>query len=371
VRRFNGHLTPYLFAWYTFLKKNAFHSADLKIYSRNLKEKLVLTEGKLFHYREMLGFRIRRRVSALFFGFRGKKGGNMSGNITIEKLKGNLDFFSKMYDVVRLVDPVKKLVIDHRDNGILETNEICHDYWKNGKICDNCISVRAFLENDCFLKLERTPDLIMMVTAMPIEKADSPTVLELLKNATETMMMGSGTYSEGRLMQSVVAEMNNMVIRDEMTGLYNRRYVNERLPADIVQAVLAGQPLSVIFIDLDNFKEINDTYGHAVGDQAIIGVTKVLVSCIRDETDWISRFGWDEFFICLNNASRKQVYTVAERIRRKISEAKISEKKITTYVSIGVYTMEDLQLTPDALIGLADKRMYQAKQRGKNCIVAD
>ncbi len=291
----------------------------------------------------------------------------MPDSIVLAKLEENLAFFNKMYDVVRLVDPVNKIVIEYRGCERRETDNICYDYWKNGKICDNCISVRAHLSNKCILKLEQSADEIMMVTALPIENVDKPTILELLKIVTDTMTVGSGIYSEVSLMRNFIAETNELAIKDKLTGLYNRRYVDERLPADIVRATMEKLPLSLVFLDLDNLKKINDIYGHSFGDKILTEITNALVKCIRSDIDWAARYGGDEFIICLYNTAKDEAYRITERIRCKISELVISTKEeITTTASLGIYTMEDTPLTAQELISLADKRMYEAKQLGRN-----
>ena len=292
--------------------------------------------------------------------------------LTIDRIEQHLMFFSKMYDMVRLVDPVEKRVIESRRKCVKKTDEICHHYWGNGKICDNCISVRAHLHNQCFMKLERAGHAIMMVTALPIETSEGATVLELLKNATETMMIGMGTYSDGHMMRDYIQELNERVVKDKLTGIYNRCYVDERLPADIVKSLLEKHPLSIIFLDIDNLKEINDTYGHSYGDRTIQDVANVLFQHIRTEDDWVARYGGDEFVVCLNHTQEKDARQIAERIRTKIKELKVSpNEESTASVSLGLYTMEDTPLTAEELIMLADARLYKAKQQGKNKVVTD
>ena len=295
----------------------------------------------------------------------------MADSITLGLLNKKLAFFHQMYDIVRLVDPVKKIVIEYQGGAREETRGICYAYWKNDRICDNCISVRSYLGNKCFMKLEQSPEAIMVVTALPVTVQGEPTVLELLKDATGSMLLGSGNYTDGHMMRHIITEMNDLVSKDEMTGLYNRRYVDERLPADIVKSTLEGTPLSVIFMDMDNLKEINDAYGHVLGDQMIIEVTKAVMQCIRGETDWVARYGGDEFLICLNNTGSEAAYQIAERIRTKVEGIAIQMREglIRTTVSLGSYTMRDISLTVDELIALADQKMYEAKQMGKNATV--
>ena len=293
----------------------------------------------------------------------------MAEGMTLESLQTKLAFFNKMYDAVRLVDPVQKRVIECRESKSgEESEEICYDYWDNGKICDNCISVRAYLGNRCFIKLEQSPGSVMIVTAIPVENAKRPTVLELLKNATDSLIVGNGKYEEGHTMHSMVAEINDLVVKDDLTGLYNRRYVDERLPADIVKSKLAGLPLSIIFLDIDNLKQINDTYGHAVGDTFICKVAGEVLQCIRMETDWAARHGGDEFLICLNKADKNAALVIAERIRARVENLEITAQNevIRTTVSMGLYTMKNEELTAKEMIKRADQKMYEAKRKGKN-----
>lgn len=276
-----------------------------------------------------------------------------------------------MYDAVRIVDPVCKQVLDYRGCAIGTTNEICYDYWKSGLICDNCISIRAHLENRSYMKLEQTPDLIMMVTALPVDITDKSVVLELLKNATDSMMIGSGDYNDGNMMHNVVSQINDMIMKDSLTSLYNRRFINERLPVDLIKATIKGEPISVILMDVDNLKEINDTYGHLLGDQALREIGNVLSSSLRAEYDWSARYGGDEFLICLNNTNSDDAYQIAERIRISIEKIQLptQPKKANITVSLGIHTSQGVALTAEELIDYADGKLSEAKKDGKNRIV--
>ncbi len=289
----------------------------------------------------------------------------MADHISLDKLEQNLAFFNKMYDAVRIVDPVQKKVLEYRDHGIGRTGEVCHDYWKTGNICDNCISVRAHFENKTYMKLEQNPDAIMLVTALPVDTDGEPVVLELLKNATDSMMIGTGDYNSGQEMRNVVYDINNMVVKDHLTSAYNRRFVDDRLPVDIVKATIAQQPLSVIFIDIDNMKTINDTYGHTAGDLALKQVAAAMQNCIRANMDWAARYGGDEFVICLNNIGNDEASQIAERIKRNISSIEIPLQNGTVKVtaSLGIQTMFGSALTAEELIRMSDEKMYEEKKK--------
>lgn len=285
--------------------------------------------------------------------------------ISLDEIKDKLDFFRKMYDVVRLVDPAHKRVLDYRDSPLSGTPELCYGYWGNGKICDNCISIRAYQEDRSFVKLEKNPETVFLVTALPIENTGRPAVLELLKNATDTMLVGSGDYNEGEIFHRYAREMNDMIVRDSLTSLYNRRFVDERLPVDIIDATLKHSPLSVCFIDLDNFKTVNDHYGHRAGDSYIKAVGGVISGQIRQEHDWAARYGGDEFLLCLKDTDQEQAGIVVERIQDGIGKIPVDfeTEDIRLSISCGIETMRDVPMTAEELIRAADQKMYLAKRR--------
>lgn len=292
----------------------------------------------------------------------------MSEQLNLDKINQNLDFFHKMYEEVRIVDPLHKRVIGYHKSKTCKTDEICYDYWENEKICDNCISIRSYNENKSYIKLELKSDVIMMVTAIPIEDPKMPIVLELLKNASDTMLIGSDNYNDGKPV--IVSEMNDMVIKDQLTSLYNRRFIDDRLPVEIIRATISKSLLSIIFFDVDNLKSINDTFGHSAGDLALKEVGRIIRASIRNDNDWAARYGGDEFLICLNKTDYDEAYQIAERIRRSIEEVIIPienmNEKLT--VSLGLHTMKDTNLTAEEIIKIADKKMYEAKKCGKNSI---
>lgn len=294
----------------------------------------------------------------------------MSKQITLNNIEDNLVFLKKMYDVVRLVDPVQKRVLDYNENKISKTEDVCYDYWKNGKMCENCISVRAYNNNKSYMKLEYKPEVVMMVTTIPLEIDDSPVVLELLKDATESILFSSYDYNDNdvHLLHEMVSNFNDMVIKDKLTHLYNRRFVDDRLPADIVNATITDTPLSVIFLDVDDLKNINDEYGHSVGDLAIKEVGNAIIKSIRADKDWAARYGGDEFLICLNNTDYNEAYRISERIRSSIEKVylTVNNTSINIGVSLGIYTMHGLKLTAEEIINMADEKMYMAKKSGKN-----
>lgn len=162
-------------------------------------------------------------------------------------------------------------------------------------------------------------------------------------------------------------EMRVMSITDPLTGRYNRRYVEDYLRRELELAIRTGEPLSILMIDLDHFKEYNDTYGHIAGDIALKQLGDILVESVR-KTDVVGRFGGEEWIICLSHTNREGGEKIAEKLRRAVEKntflLKGHETRIT--VSIGLATAPEDGKSYAAIVEAADTAMYLAKAYGRN-----
>lgn len=155
-------------------------------------------------------------------------------------------------------------------------------------------------------------------------------------------------------------------ITDGLTGLYNHRYLHELLGEQVSRARVDDQQLSVLFCDLDNFKEFNDRYGHAAGDEALRTTARIIESCTR-RADQAARYGGEEFVVVLPGASRGEASTIAQRIRAAVAERHRDVGGLT--ISIGVVTYPEDGSTKQELLEAADQAMYSAKRLGRDRVV--
>jgi diguanylate cyclase (GGDEF)-like protein len=161
-------------------------------------------------------------------------------------------------------------------------------------------------------------------------------------------------------------------VTDDLTHLYNSRYLNLVLRRETKRASRSGRPLSLLFIDLDGFKAVNDTHGHLFGSRALVEAAAVIRSSAR-ETDVVARFGGDEFALVLPDTGGEGAYAVGERIRERIAAHKfLADDGLDMHLtaSVGVATLPDVAASAEELVQAADKAMYQVKETGKNGIVA-
>lgn len=158
--------------------------------------------------------------------------------------------------------------------------------------------------------------------------------------------------------------LKNQAIRDPLTSLFNRRYFEDEVKQ---KASLAGPPFSILMIDVDKFKNVNDTYGHKVGDQVLIDLANTCVKALRDN-DIVARFGGEEFVIYLHNTDEDKSKMVAERLRETIEVSKTDigdDKTISITASIGIATSK-LSTDIDTMVKMADSALYRAKNNGRN-----
>ena len=165
--------------------------------------------------------------------------------------------------------------------------------------------------------------------------------------------------------------LHRLAMVDELTGLPNRRAVQQRLADAFRQARRQRQSLSLLMVDLDRFKAVNDTHGHAVGDQVLRHVAQVLAGVLRSG-DWAGRLGGEEFLVVLPGAAAAQAADVAERMRRAVAESPCigPAGPLPVTVSIGVGALDDAAQSADELVDRADVLLYRAKREGRNLVCA-
>lgn len=169
---------------------------------------------------------------------------------------------------------------------------------------------------------------------------------------------------------SEVGKLQSMAATDVLTGLTNRRQFNSRLHEEISRARRHETPLSLALFDLDDFKRLNDFYGHPIGDRILRELGKLLRQNIR-ESDLPARYGGEEFAIILPEARESEAYELLERLRALVAQTVfcLPENPLTITISVGVAQLEPRKHTAFELVELADKALYEAKKQGKNQVI--
>jgi diguanylate cyclase (GGDEF)-like protein len=201
----------------------------------------------------------------------------------------------------------------------------------------------------------------------PQPSASMPTMTLPTLNALRLVLEPQAIALDNAL---TIQRAEALSVTDDLTRLYNSRYMNQVLRRETKRASRSGRPMSLLFIDMDGFKQVNDVHGHLCGSRALVEAAGLIRSCAR-ETDVVARFGGDEFSLILPDTGRDGAVSVATRIRERISEHAFLETdglKVRLTASVGVATLPDVAGSAEELIRAADKAMYRVKGAGKNGI---
>jgi len=206
-------------------------------------------------------------------------------------------------------------------------------------------------------------NLGVLIAATGAAEADEHTerLLELFSRSIGLAINNAMTHSKFQRLAAI----------DGLTNIYNRRFGMDRLKEDFSRAIRDSSSLAVAMVDIDHFKRVNDTYGHLVGDKAIILTTSIIKNSLRDG-DIVIRYGGEEFLIILHGADSDDAQTVCERIRHKVQDSILKEgdQHINLSVSIGISAYPEQPVTKEVeLIDMADQALYHAKNTGRNKVI--
>jgi len=172
--------------------------------------------------------------------------------------------------------------------------------------------------------------------------------------------------------EKILRQLYESSVKDSLTGAYNREYFGERLKTEVAYAKRHETPLSLLMVDVDHFKKVNDTYGHPAGDAVLVSTVAAVSSTLRGE-DVVARYGGEEFAVILRGIELTNAVAAAERLRDLVANQSVTHDGalIKCTVSIGAASlMCTASPSVDALIAVADRRLYLAKRGGRNRVVS-
>ncbi len=386
----------------TFFEKN-FDTEDFSIDINNktyLESPIIENDGikyPIFKHKKSIGYLCLKggnnelksfiKIAAPFISLK------VQNIILSEKMQKNINFHETMKNIAKIIEtqyelnyviPIIGEMIDKFFEDYLVyifiTNEAtgvnalawptaCKDS-KILEIIDN-FKTKEFTDNKMTLALPLKSEgkevgiLVAKSTNEPITEKDEDYLTQLSSQIATTINRAN-----------VYAEILKHATLDALTGFYNRRQLEERIKQEVSNAKRQKAPLCGIMTDIDFFKGVNDTYGHAVGDLVLKTIAKVIRSQLR-EYDIAGRYGGEEFSILLPFTKIEEAKMVAERLRKTVENKTIDiskvnpeaeVKEISVTLSLGIYEIKDTDKDEDLLIK-ADKALYQAKNTGRNKVV--
>lgn len=284
---------------------------------------------------------------------------NKQDQMTMQEAERKMESLREVFQVVRLVDGKMLMDREKRINaGDLSETCQCYSFWKKDKECENCSSLLALKEQTQKIKFEFLDLQVFQVISRYVEIDGRPYVMEMIQNLDESIQIDQEGYDK---LISKLSGYNEKLYTDVLTGIYNRRFFEEKIKNMEDEAGIA-------VIDLDDFKLHNDTYGHSAGDAALITTANIIKKYIR-KTDILIRYGGDEFLLIFPSIKKHIFEDKLKLIREKIHDTIVPKyEKMQLSVSIGGAIFREGNI--EDAIASADRQMYIAKNY-KNMVVTE
>lgn len=276
----------------------------------------------------------------------------MLGDVNSDQPEALLERLKGIFDIVRLVDPESTKVLSlGKDGRLTEMPGTCHMVWNKSGRCENCISSKALARKESLNKIEFKDDQAYFVMAKYVEVSGRGCVLEMVSKLSDGRWLDMGGR---RMLLDRGSNFDRSAFVDSLTGAYSRQYFECFLAE-------SEQVEGVVMIDVDHFKEVNDRFGHLVGDKALQSVAQSILSNLR-QTDVLVRYGGDEFLLLVPHIRPGE--HVIQRVREAAASARVEgypELELSASVGgvCGVHPLTEA-------IRQADAKMYQNKAERKN-----
>ena len=276
----------------------------------------------------------------------------MLGDVNSDQPEALLERLKGIFDIVRLVDPESTKVLSlGKDGRLTEMPGTCHMVWNKSGRCENCISSKALARKESLNKIEFKDDQAYFVMAKYVEVSGRGCVLEMVSKLSDGRWLDMGGR---RMLLDRGSNFDRSAFVDSLTGAYSRQYFECFLAE-------SEQVEGVVMIDVDRFKEVNDRFGHLVGDKALQSVAQSILSNLR-QTDVLVRYGGDEFLLLVPHIRPGE--HVIQRVREAAASARVEgypELELSASVGgvCGVHPLTEA-------IRQADEKMYQNKAERKN-----
>lgn len=285
---------------------------------------------------------------------------------TKAEVEAFIELLSDGENIVRLVDPLSEFLVN--TDGTLQIGNICRTVWGRPHRCENCSSLRALQTKDVLYKMEFCDDRIYWIISRYINVEGHDCILEFVADTTDSIIIEGGSADE---ISNIIDGYNHQVIYDSLTGVFNRNYLDTIFIPTVGFRRANNMPIHLAMVDLDQFKDINDSYGHAVGDKLLTdigGFWQARFDSRKKNSERLTvRYGGDEMLvICCEGSYEDFKKEIEDGYTQMRKSCYIDENMTLPFtLSFGTSSTEELpegHWTWDELFEKADERMYVMKE---------
>lgn len=236
----------------------------------------------------------------------------------VEQISSKISIFSHMFDAARIVDPMSHTSMLIKTNEVDIPMETCYHFWNRNESCQNCISMKSYLHNDTFFKIEHQDQKTFLVLATPKSVGKNTYIVEILKDVTKQLSINIKTEGSENLTLSF--DENHQEEKDELTGLYNRRYINDHLPVNMRHSNLKGKSLFLILFVIDELQFFDHYSDYVSYDFIIKKFASYISSSLIDTNDWAGRYAGNLFVLSLYDTEYASANSIAMSIKNSFHQ---------------------------------------------------
>lgn len=236
----------------------------------------------------------------------------------VEQINNKISMFSHIFDAARIVDPIRHTSMFIKTSDTVFPEETCYHFWYRNESCQNCISMKSYLHNDTFFKIEHRDNNTFMMIATPKTFGKNTYIIEIMKDVTKQLSID--IKAESTENPTIVIDKNLREEKDELTGLYNRRYINDQLPVSMRHSVLERKSLFIVLFAIDELQSIDNNSDYVSYDSIIKKFASLITSSLVNENDWAGRYAGSLFLLVLYDTDYENACNIADNIKSKFNQ---------------------------------------------------
>ncbi|NBK99284.1 MAG: GGDEF domain-containing protein [Erysipelotrichia bacterium] len=269
------------------------------------------------------------------------------------------------HEYYRVIDVHTHTVYNYCNGTLIPTEEKCYEIWNRNIPCANCTSKRANLCKKHVVKIAFSNEDVYLVYSLPVTIDKGEYALELIQNVSDSFMINSEITQNTSDVNTVIGAFNDLLMKDSFTLLYNKQYLNKKLIESMKRRKENHYPIMIAVLDIDFFKDVNDSYGHIFGDKVLLAIAEEL-HFYKDKNIYCARLGGDEFAIVFENKTYEECNQICLQLQQKLSTLTISDQnKYSIQISYGISSLKDGD-SIDTWLHRADQDMYKMKKAHHN-----